>query len=247
MSLRTRNLHPWVWPADGARIAILSRDSTSSGGTGRSGSYERTIRRAATPRLVSSMASLSRSSLRSAAPFCGILVGGIASVAKAGRRLLRHPRPGARGGEAARGRGPPHRQAQHRQPGPVRLRGTRRDPRRRHPQPAPRAGLLRLPGAAVRPHRDRAALPGARHRRRRRRRHLARQRGQRTDHPQPAGHARQRRRGADPGAGLPAVDRIHLAGRRQAGALPLRRVAPAGNPISTTCAASSPRAPRRSW
>ena len=64
----------------------------------------------------------------------------------------------------------------------------------------------------------------ARHRHGRRRRHLARQRGQRTDHHQPAGDARQRRRGADPRSGLPAVDGVDLARRREAGALPLRRV-----------------------
>ena len=146
-------------------------------------------------------------------------------VAQAARRLLRHPRPGARRGQAPRGRGPPDHQAEHRQPGAVRLRGAGRDPRRRHPQPAAGAGLLATRRACCR----RAPRSCS----------TTRSAGIDIDDVddvwlgngvselithEPAGDARQRRRGAGPGAGLPAVDGGDLAGRRPAGALPVRRV-----------------------
>ena len=66
--------------------------------------------------------------VRGVRPVCDRGRRGTDAVAQARRRLLRHPGPGARGGQAARGRGPPDHQAQHRQPGPVRLRRTGRDP-----------------------------------------------------------------------------------------------------------------------
>ena len=75
--------------------------------------------------------------------------------------------PILRRGAAARGRGPPDPQAQHRQPRAVRLRGARGDRRRHGAPPARGAGLQRLPGHLLRPHRGRAVLPGARAARRR--------------------------------------------------------------------------------
>ena len=107
-------------------------------------------------------------------------------------------------------------------------------------------GLQRLPRHLLRPHRRLAVLPDPRHPEHRRRRHLPGQRGQRTDHAVPEGAAEQRRRGADPGPGLPAVDRLGLAGRRHPGALPLRRGGRAGCRTWRTWRRRSPRAPRAS-
>ena len=122
-------------------------------------------------------------------------------VDEARQRLLRDPWPGARGGEAAGGGGAPHPQAQHRQPGAVRLRAPAGDPRGHDPQPAAtrtatatRKGLLSARRAVD------AALPDRRASTLGRRGHLPRQRRLRADPDVDAGAARQRRRGARPGA-----------------------------------------------
>ena len=144
-------------------------------------------------------------------------------VGEAGQRLLRHPRPGAAGSQADGGRGPPRAEAQHRQPGPVRLRGSRGDAPGRHPQPAQRPRVRRLQGPALGPARGRAVLPEPQRHRRGHRGRLARQRGLRADRHVAAGVAEQRRRGARPDAGLSAVDRRGEPVRRPGGALPVRR------------------------
>ena len=73
---------------------------------------------------------------------------------------------------------------------------------------------------------------GKAHRRRDGRRRLPRQRRLRADRDEHERAARRRRRGADPGARLPAVDRGGVAVGRHAGALPLRRGSRAGCPTS---------------
>ena len=142
---------------------------------------------------------------------------------EAAARALRRARADPGRGAAAGGRGPPDPQAQHRQPGAVRLRGARRDPRRHDPPPARGAGLQRLPGHLPGAHRGRALLPGARAARRPCRRRLHRQRRLRADLDGAPGVRRRRQR--DPGAGarLPALDRRGDPVRRHARALPLRR------------------------
>ena len=66
-------------------------------------------------------------------------------------------------------------------------------------------------------------------------------------HDDVAGAAGQRRPGVDPRAGLSAVDRVHLAGRRHPRPLPVRRDAGLACPTSPTWSPRSPTAPRRSW
>ena len=73
------------------------------------------------------------------------------AVDQAAGRAVRDPRAGARARGPAGGRGPPHPQAQHRQPRAVRVRGARRDHARHHRRAAQRAGLLRLQGHRQRP------------------------------------------------------------------------------------------------
>ena len=138
-------------------------------------------------------------------------------------RPLRRTWPDPGRGPPARGRGAQDPQAEHRQPGAVRLRGARGDRRRHGAQPARGAGLLRLAGHLLRPDRGRAVLPVARADRHHRRGRLHRQRRLRADLDGAAGLPRRRQR--DPGAGprLPAVDRRGHPVRRYAGALPLRR------------------------
>ena len=89
-------------------------------------------------------------------------------------------------------------------------------------------------GLLSRPPRGRAALPGAGRRRRRRRGRLARQRRLRADLDVAAGAARQRRRGAHPGAGLSAVDGRGQPVRRRGRCTTAATRAPTGCPTSTT-------------
>ena len=72
-------------------------------------------------------------------------------------------------------------------------------------------------------------FPTLRHRRR-----LPRQRCLRADHDDAAGAARQRRRGAHPGAGLPAVDGVDIAGRAAPRCTTCATRRRAGCPTSTT-------------
>ena len=130
------------------------------------------------------------------------------------RRRPHHP-PRSQGD--ARGGRPPDRQAQHRQPRPLRLRGARGDRRRRHPQPARCVRLLRLQGALLRPQGGDALLPAEGDLQRRHRGHLPRQRRLRADRHGHAGPVRSRRRGAGADARLPALD---------GGGEPLRRHGP---------------------
>ena len=129
---------------------------------------------------------------------------------------LRRTRAAARRGRRGGGSGPPDPEAQHRQPRAVRVRGAGRDPAGRHPQPADCAGIQRVARAVLGSHGGRAVLPAPGDRRGRRRRHLPRQRRQRAHLDDAAGVAQRRRRGADPGAGLPAVDRGDQPVRRPA-------------------------------
>ena len=135
------------------------------------------------------------------------LVQALRQVEQARQRLLRHPRPGARQGAADGGRGPAHHQAEHRQHRRVRPRAARRDRAGHDPQPAERGRLHRLQGPVRAAQGDRPLHPAkARHGRDRRRR-LPRQRRLRADHDEHERAAQRRRRGADPGARLPALDR----------------------------------------
>ena len=169
------------------------------------------------------------------------------AVVEAAGRPVRDPRTGARARLTAGGRGSPHPQAEHRQPGAVRVRGARRDHARHHPGAAVRAGLFGLqghpggPAGGVHPLRTRRRIPAIRRRRR-----LPRQRRLRADHDDAAGAAGQRRRGADPGAGLPAVDGVDVAGRRHARCTTSATRRRAGCPTSPTSSRRSPTAPRRS-
>ena len=135
-------------------------------------------------------------------------------------------------------------QAEHRQPRRVRLRGARRDRAGHDPQPAARGRLYRQQGPVRAAQGGHALHPGEGHRRRDDRRHLPRQRRLRADRDGHERAAQRRRRGADPGARLSAVDRRRQPVGRHAGALPLRRSSPAGCPTSTTSAPRSRRAPR---
>ena len=145
-------------------------------------------------------------------------------VAQAPERRLRDPGPGQRPRRPARGRGPPHPQAQRGQPRRLRVRGPRHDRAGHRRRPAERTGLLRLARHHLRPPGRRGPLRGrARVPAPRRRRRLPRQRRVRADHHVDAGPARRRRRGAGPGARLPAVDGGGQPGRRHPGALPGRR------------------------
>ena len=81
----------------------------------------------------------------------------------------------------------------------------------------------------------------------RRRRRLSRQRRLRADHDDAAGAAGQRRPGADPGAGLSAVDGVDVAGGRHPGALPVRRDPGLAARHRRSWSPRSPTAPRRSW
>ena len=144
-------------------------------------------------------------------------------------------------GPAARGRGPPDPQAQHRQPGAVRLRGARGDRRRRRPPPARRAGLQRLPGHLPRPDRGRAVLPAARPARRQRRRRLHRQRRLRADLDGAAGLHRRRQRGAG------ARRRTTRCGPARSRCRAVRRSTTSATRRTTgtpTWPTSSPRSPR---
>ena len=141
---------------------------------------------------------------------------------EAPQRPLRRARADPGRGAAARGRGPPDPQAQHRQPGAVRVRGARGDRRRHGPPPARGAGLQRLPGHLPRPYGGRAVLPAARAARRHGRGRLHRQRRLRADLDGAAGVRRRRQR--DPGAR-----------RRTTRCGPARSRSPAGRPC-TTCA-----------
>ena len=142
---------------------------------------------------------------------------------EAARCPLRRARADPGRGAAARGRGPPDPQAQHRQHGAVRLRGPRADPRRHDPPPAAVAGVRRQPGHLVGAHRGDALLPVARPARRGRRGHLHRQRCLRAHLDGAAGLRRRRQR--DPGASarLSPLDGRRDARRRDPGALPVRR------------------------
>ena len=137
---------------------------------------------------------------------------------------LRDPRTGARPCCTPGGRRAPHPQTEHRQSRPVRIRGARRDHARHDPGTPPGPGLLRFQRNPVRPAggghplRTRRRIPAIR-----RRLGIPGQRRLRVDHHDVAGLTRQRRSGAHPGPGLPAVDGLDLTGRRHAGALPLRR------------------------
>ena len=142
---------------------------------------------------------------------------------EAAARALRRAGADPGRGAAARGGGSPDPEAQHRQPGAVRLRGARGDPGRHDPLPARGAGLQRLPGDLPGPHRGGALLPGARAHRRPCGRCLHRQRRLRADLDGASGVRGRRQR--DPGARarLPALDRRRDPVRRHARALPLRR------------------------
>ncbi len=142
---------------------------------------------------------------------------------QAAARPLRRARADPRRGAAARGRGAQDPQAQHRQPGAVRLRGARGDRRRHGAQPARGPGLLRLAGHLLGADRGGAVLPEPWAHRHPGRRRLHRQRRLRADLPGAAGLPRRRQRDPGPGAGLPAVDRCGHALRRDPGALPVRR------------------------
>ena len=111
---------------------------------------------------------------------------------------------------------------------------------------ADRAGLQRQQGHPVGPAGRRAALRGARLPPRRHRGHLPRQRRQRAHRHGDAGAARQRRRGAHPGAGLPAVDRRRVASPAARPCTTSATSRPTGRPTSTTSRARSPTAPRPS-
>ena len=145
------------------------------------------------------------------------------------------------------GGGPPHHQAQHRQPRAVRLRHARRGAPRRDRQPAAGLGLLGQQGAVLRAQGDHALHAAEGHRRRGARRHLHRQRRVRADRHVDAGPARRRRRGAGARARLSAVDRGGEPGRRHARGTTSATRAPAGCPTSPTSAARSRRARARSW
>ena len=144
-------------------------------------------------------------------------------VRQAAERPLRRARPHPGGGAADGGRGPPDHEAEHRQPGPVRLRGAGRRPGGDAPAPAARAGLLGLQGHLLGAHRRLAVLRVPGHPGHRRGRRVHRQRRLRDDHDGPHGPGRRRRRDPRPLARLPAVDRRHHPGRGPGGALPLRR------------------------
>ena len=137
-------------------------------------------------------------------------------------RALRRPRADPGRGAAARGRGSPDPEAQHRQPRAVRLRGPRGDPRRHGPHLPEAQGYSDSRGISP-------PAPRSRSTTRRggcgtsRRRRLHRQRRLRADLDGAAGVPGRRQRGPGPGAGLPAVDRRGLPLRRHPGALPLRR------------------------
>ena len=132
--------------------------------------------------------------------------------------------PGAGRGRPARERRSHDPQAQHRQPRGVRVRRAVPDRARHDRGRAARARLQRQPrhhvGAPRRrvPLRAGSDLPAVRTRRR-----LPRQRRVRAHHDGHAGAARRGRRGADPGARLPAVDGDDEPRRRHARALPRRR------------------------
>ncbi|CAA9369044.1 MAG: Alanine transaminase, partial [uncultured Nocardioides sp.] len=128
-----------------------------------------------------------------------------------------------RRGPAARGRGPPRAQAQHRQHRAVRLRRTRADPRRHDAPPAGLPGLQRLPGDLVGEDGGDALLPVPRPARRRRRGRLHRQRCLRADLDGAAGLRGRRQRDPRPRPRLPPVDGGGHPGGRHAGALPVRR------------------------
>ena len=199
-SSSTRNRQPWVKPADGARIASSSRPSTSARDTADPG-------RKCGPCDVGGW----RLEAPCCAPShwiddCGERQPCVDSwgrlrswareghpIEQTGRRLLRHPRSGARRGPATRGRGSPDHQAEHRQPGTVRLRSPGRDPRRRQSaiSPSRRATRTRTVCCPPAPRscsttRSRGSSTS------RRRRRLARQRSQRADLHLPAGDARRR-------------------------------------------------------
>ena len=146
-------------------------------------------------------------------------------VEQARQRLLRHSRPGAREGAPDGRRGPAHHQAQHRQPGRVRARAARRDRAGHDPQSAC----------------TRRATPIRRACSRRARRSCTTRskracKGVTVDDVflgngaselitmSMNAFAQRRRRGADPGAGLSALDGVgQRSHRRHACALSLRR------------------------
>ena len=97
---------------------------------------------------------------------------------------------------------------------------------------APRKAIVHYTPAKARQGRDR-------------RRRLPRQRRVRADHDEHERAAQRRRRGADPGARLPALDGVGGALGRHAGALPVRRSSPTGCPTSTTWRPRSRRARAR--
>ena len=163
-----------------------------------------------------------------------LLVQASSQVEQARQRLLRHPRPRARQGAPDGGRGPAHHQAQHRQHRRVRARAARRDRAGHDPQPAERGRLHRFQGPVRAAQGDRPLHPAKARQGRDRRRRLPRQRRLRADHDEHERPAQRRRRGADPGARLSAVDRLGRAVGRNAGPLPLRRGRPTGCPTSTT-------------
>ena len=142
---------------------------------------------------------------------------------EAAARAVRRTRADPGRGPAAGGRGPPDPEAEHRQPGAVRVRGAGRDRRRHGAPPARGPGVQRQPGHLPRPDRGRALLPGARPARRHRRRRLHRQRRLGADLDGAPGVRRRRQRDLGAGSRLPAVDRRGHAVRRHPGALPLRR------------------------
>ena len=110
-----------------------------------------------------------------------------------------------------------------------------------------RLGLLRLQGALRGAQGGDALHPGEAHPRRAARGHLHRQRRLRADRDGDAGAAQQRRRGADPRAGLPALDGRGEPRRRHAAPLPLRRAGRLAARDSTTSAPRSRRTRGRSW
>ena len=144
-------------------------------------------------------------------------------VEQARQRLLRHPRPGPRQGAPDGGRGPAHHQAQHRQHRRVRARAAGRDRPGHDPQPAERGRLHRLQGPVRAAQGDRPLHAAEARQGRDRRRRLPRQRRVRAHHDEHERAAQRRRRGADPGARLSALDGIGRALGRNAGPLPVRR------------------------
>ncbi len=137
------------------------------------------------------------------------------------RRPLRDPRPPGPPRARAGAPGLRDHQAQHRQPGAVRLSHARDDAPRHAGEPRPGRGLLPPEGHLPRPRGGGDGHPGPRHPRGQRRRRVHGQRGLRADPDVHGRPPRPRRPGARPRPRLPALDGGRHPHRGPARPLPL--------------------------